>query len=161
MTVNPNGILLQAGQGSAYWVLGDLYTFKAVGKDTGEAYALFELLLQPQGGLPLHAHSLEDDAFYIQDGEVEFQLEEQTIVATAGTYIHSPKGQLHRFRNIGATPAKMLYWVTPAGLENFFAEVGHPVEERSSGSPAVSPRDMEKFLAIAPDYGLEIISPPA
>ncbi len=33
MTVNLQGILQQPGQGSSYWVLGDLYTFKAVGEE--------------------------------------------------------------------------------------------------------------------------------
>ena len=97
-------------------MLGNLYTFRAVGKDTGEAYALFELLIQPHHSLPLHADSLEDKVFYILDGKIEFQIEEQTFVATSGTFLHCSKGQLHRFKNIGATPAKMLSWFIPAGL---------------------------------------------
>jgi len=141
----------QPSKGSTYCVLGNLYTFRAVGKDTGEAYALFEL----------HGHSLEDEAFYILDGEVEFQIEEQTFVATSGTFLHCSKGQLHRFKNIGATPAKMLSWFIPAGLEDFFAEVGQLREHLSSELSALSSTDMEKFLAIALDYGLEIIPSPS
>ncbi len=98
MRDNLNGI--QPSKGSTYCVLGNLYTFRAIGKDTGEAYALFELLVQPHHSLPLHAHSLEDEAFYILDGKVEFQIEEQTFVATSGTFLHCSKGQLHRFTNI-------------------------------------------------------------
>ncbi|RCJ18318.1 cupin [Nostoc minutum NIES-26] len=159
MTVNQKGIFQQPGQGSSYWVLGDLYTFKAVGEDTGQAYALVEIIVQPQSGTPPHIHSHEDEAFYIQQGELEFQLDEQIILATPGTFLHSPKGQLHRFTNIGLEPAKLLCWVTPAGLEKFFIEVGVPVLERMS-SPTVSPADIEKVLAAASRYGLEIILPP-
>ncbi|MGL4619041.1 MAG: hypothetical protein ACRCZS_08290 [Chroococcidiopsis sp.] len=36
--VNQNGVILQSGQGISYWVLGDLYTFKTVSKDTNGAY---------------------------------------------------------------------------------------------------------------------------
>jgi quercetin dioxygenase-like cupin family protein len=157
MKVNLDGSLLQPGQGSSFWVLDNLYTFKAVGEDTNQGYALFELLVHPHNGTPPHIHCLEDEAFYIQEGEVEFQLEEQTIVASAGTFLHSPKGQLHSFQNIGSKPAKMLCWVTPAGLENFYAEVGFPVEDREAPPPPVSPADIEKFLATAPDYGIEFI----
>lgn len=159
MRDNLNGI--QSSKGFTYCVLGDLYTFRAIGKDTGEAYALFELMVQPHNSSLLHAHSLEDKAFYILDGEVEFQIEEQTFVAISGTFLHCSKGQPHRFTNIGATPAKMLCWVIPAGLEDFFAEVGQLTEHLSSELSALSPTDMEKFLAIAPDYGLEIIPSPS
>jgi quercetin dioxygenase-like cupin family protein len=159
MTVNQNGILKQPGQGSSYWVLGDLYTFKAVGEETGKAYALVEIILQPQSGTPPHIHSHEDEAFYIQEGELEFQLDEQILVATPGTFLHSPRGQLHRLTNMGTGPAKLLCWVTPAGLEKFWAEIGVPVPDISVAPPAVSPADIEKILATAPKYGLEIIPP--
>lgn len=160
MTINLQGILQQPGQGSLYWVLGDLYTFKAVGEETGQAYALIEITVQPQNGAPPHIHSHEDEAFYIQEGELEFQLDEEIILAIPGTFLHSPKGQLHRFSNIGTKPAKLLCWFTPAGLEKFFMEVGVPVSERTQ-LPTGSPADMEKALAAASKYGLEIIPPPA
>ncbi|HEY9613295.1 quercetin 2,3-dioxygenase [Allocoleopsis sp.] len=157
----PQGVLMQPGQGSSYWVLGDLYTLKAMGEDTGKAYALMEILVQPQSATPPHIHSREDEAFYIQEGELEFQVSDRTIVATPGTFVHSPKGQLHSFKNRGSKPAKMLCWVTPAGLEKFFAEVGVLFEERSPSPPPVSPADIEKIMATAPKYGLEIIPPPS
>jgi quercetin dioxygenase-like cupin family protein len=154
-------VVMKPGRGSSYWVLGDLYTFKAVGEDTGNAYALVEIVVQPQNATPPHIHSREDEAFYIQEGELEFQLGEQTIVATAGTFVHSPKGQLHRYANIGSKPAKTLCWVMPAGFEKFFAEVGVPVTEPLTTPPAISPAVIEKVMATAPKYGLEIIPPPS
>ncbi len=157
----PQGLLQQPGQGSSYWVLGDLYTLKATGEDTGQAYALTEILAQPQSGTPLHRHSREDEAFYIQEGEVEFQLGEQTIVATAGTFLHSPKGQVHSYRNITSKPAKMLCWVMPAGLERFFVEIGVPVEEKSASPPSITPETIKKVMSTAPKYGLEILPPPS
>lgn len=159
MTID--SLLVPPGKGSAYWVAGDLYTFKAVSEDTGGAYTFIELLIQPNGGAPPHIHSQEDEAFYIQEGEIEFQLDEQIIVATAGTFLHSPKGQMHRFTNMGTTPAKVLCWNTPAGLEKFFAEVGKPVQDRDSEPPLVSAADIEKIVVTAPKYGLEIIPPPS
>jgi hypothetical protein len=46
------------------------------------------------------------------------------------TFLHSPKGQLHRFTNTTATPAKVMIWVTPAGFEHFIAEVGKTIMDR-------------------------------
>jgi quercetin dioxygenase-like cupin family protein len=160
MTVNIQGVVQQPGKGSSYWVLGDLYTFKAVGEDTGQTYALVEIIVQPQGGTPPHIHSHENESFYIQEGELEFQLGEQIFVATPGTFLHSPKGQLHRFTNTTTQPVKLLCWVTPAGAEKFFMEIGVPAVDITH-SPTVSPADIEKVMATAPKYGLQIIPPPS
>ncbi len=160
MTVNLSGVVQQPGQGSSYWVLGDLYTFKAVGEDTGNAYALVEIIVQPQSGTPPHIHSHENEAFYIQEGELEFQLDEQILIATPGTFLHSPKGQIHGFTNTTTQPAKLLCWLTPGGLEKFFMEVGVPAAGITH-SPGVSSADIEKAVVTAQKYGLEIIPPPS
>lgn len=133
-----------------------------MGEDTEQAYALCEVVVAPQGGgTPIHRHSRENESFYVQEGELEFQLDEQIIVATAGTFLHSPKGQLHRFTNTGSTPVKLLVWVTPAGFEKFIAEVGKATSSQVTAAPPLSPADLEKILATAPKYGIEIIPPPA
>ncbi|HEY9614664.1 quercetin 2,3-dioxygenase [Allocoleopsis sp.] len=160
MTVNREGLLQQPGQGSSYWMLGDLYTYKAVGEETGNAYALCEVVMQPQSEIPPHTHTHEDEAFYIQEGEIEFQLDEQVIVATAGSFLHSPQGQLHRFKNIGSKPAKLLSWVTPAGFEKFVVEVGVPVTDGVAPPPAISSADIEKVIATASKYGVVQINSP-
>jgi hypothetical protein len=59
-----------------------------------------------------------------------------------------------------ALPAKLLSWITPAGFEKFLVEVGVPVTDGVSHPPAVSPADIEKVMATASKYGVEIIPPP-
>ncbi|HEY9640227.1 MAG TPA: cupin domain-containing protein, partial [Coleofasciculaceae cyanobacterium] len=161
MTPQLEGVTLQTGQGDSYWVLGDRYTFKAVSEETDGKYAFLELVIYPQDGTPPHIHSREAESFYIQAGTVEFQLGDRTLVATAGTFVHSPIGQRHQFTNIGSVPAKMLCWATPAGVEKFFAEIGTKVEDPAALPPPVTPADIEKVMAIAPQYGITILPPPA
>ena len=160
MTLDRQAIFLQPGEGASYWLNRDLYTFKAVGEETGQAYALCEIIVAPQGGgAPPHRHSRENESFYIQEGSLEFQLDEETIVATVGTFLYSPKGQLHCFTNTSSVPAKLLVWVTPAGFENFIAEVGKLRDSQVGSAPSVSSTDLEKILSTAPKYGIEIIPP--
>lgn len=159
MTIHQDGLFVQSGQGRSYYFGHDLYTFKAIGEETREAYALCEAIIAPQGGTPPHRHTRENESFYVQDGEIEFQLDDRTLVATAGTFLYSPKGQLHRFTNTTATPAKMLIWVTPAGFEKFMAEVGKAVNDQITLGAALSPEDLDKILTTAPKYGIEIIPP--
>ena len=159
MTIHQDGLFVQSGQGRSYYFGQDLYTFKAIGEDTGEAYALCEVIIAPQGGSPPHRHTREDEAFYIQDGELEFQLDDRTLIAGAGTFLHSPKGQLHRFTNMTSAPVKMLVWVTPAGFEKFMAEVGKVVHDQVIPGASLTPEDLDRILATAPKYGIEIIPP--
>jgi hypothetical protein len=79
-------------------------------------------------------------------------------VVGAGTFVNIPKGTLHTFRNAGTTPARFLGMVAPGGFEGFFAEVGEPARDESS--PPAGPPDVEKVMAIAPKYSLEIPPPP-
>ncbi|MGI0493921.1 hypothetical protein ACN4EG_19230 [Alkalinema pantanalense CENA528] len=83
------------------------------------------------------------------------------IAAPAGTFLKLPKGQVHQFGNVGSEPAICLCWVTPGGLEKFWVEIGTPADSTSDQPPQVTPADIEKVLAIAPRYGLEVLSPSA
>lgn len=150
-----NTNVLPAGQGRSVWVVGDRYMFLATGADTNGAYALIHAQVPPGHGPPLHMHRREDEAFYVIDGELAFQVDGQAIAATAGAWITLPKGTWHTFKNVGSTPATMLILVNPAGLEQYFAEVGCATEEES-----LTPTAIAKLIAVAPRYGLEIQPPP-
>jgi quercetin dioxygenase-like cupin family protein len=156
VTAQSNGIVLQPGQGASYWVLGDLYTFKTVSQDTNGTYSLMEMIVYPQTSSPLHVHSREDESFLVQSGEIQFQINGQTLIATSGTFIYSPKGQRHLFANNSSQSASVLCWVTPAGLEQFFMEIGTPADDPTAPPPPVTEAEIQKTIALAPKYGLTI-----
>jgi hypothetical protein len=56
-------------------------------------------------------------------------------------------------------PAKMLLSVAPAGLEQMFFEVGVPLAEGATTAEPPTKDEIEKLLAIAPRYGIEIRLP--
>jgi mannose-6-phosphate isomerase-like protein (cupin superfamily) len=147
-----------AGEGRAIWITGDTYTFKAVGADTKGALTLFEGTVSPQLGPPLHIHHREDEFYYVLEGEFEIHDGDRTFMASAGSFVHIARGTLHRFKNVGATPAKMLVLFTPAGMENFFFEAGLPAQEGGS-APPLGPEEIERTLAAAPKYGMELPLP--
>jgi uncharacterized cupin superfamily protein len=140
-------------------VVGDLYTVKASGEDTGGAFALIEVLVPPQSGPPPHVHSREDEAFYILEGEFEVHINEQRVTAGPGSWVTLAKGSRHHFKNISSTLAKLLILSTPAGLDQFFLEAGREAIDRSPQSGAPTPADRKRLLAIAPKYGIEIRAP--
>ncbi|MFA4901196.1 MAG: quercetin 2,3-dioxygenase [Desulfobaccales bacterium] len=151
--------LIQPAEGHRLTVAGGIYTIKATGKDTGGAYAIVEMLVPPQTGPPPHTHSREMESFYIMEGSLSFWLGNQKFTAEAGSLIIAPPGLPHGFKNEGETPARALALITPAGLEKFFEEIGSPLKEGSGAPKEVTSKDLERVVATAANYGVEIKLP--
>ena len=149
------------GKGRTIAVVGDVYRFLVTGEDSGGRYAMWEAIVTPGGGPPLHVHSKEDEGFVILEGEIVFNVDGERVVATAGTGVNMPPGVRHAFKNESDRPAKMLILVAPAGLEQMFFETGVPVPEGTTTAPPVSHEEIERLLAVAPRYGVTIFPPSA
>jgi hypothetical protein len=138
-------ITLHAEEGKAIWMLNHLMTFKATGAETGGALGLVEQVGAPGPRAP----PLE--------GEANFMLDGKPIAGKPGTFVFLPRDIEHAFENVGTTPCRMLLGVTPAGFENFFAQMGEPAPSRTL--PASAPPDVEKLLALAAKFNCEIRLP--
>lgn len=143
-------------EGRTVAVVGDVYRFMATGEDTNGKYAMWEAIVPPGGGPPPHVHSREEEGFYILEGEIMFTINGERVIATAGTFANMPVGTPHSFKNESGKPAKMLISVVPAGLEQMFFEVGVPLAEGATTALPPTKEEIEKLLAIAPRYGVEI-----
>ena len=58
--------------GEALWFLGCLVTVKSSAETTGGGVAVLEHLAPRGAGSPLHVHRLEDEWFYVLEGELTF-----------------------------------------------------------------------------------------
>ncbi|MBI3862411.1 MAG: cupin domain-containing protein [Planctomycetia bacterium] len=146
-------------QGRTVAFVGDVYRFLATGEETNGKYAMFEALVGPGGGPPTHVHSREEEGFYILEGEITLTVNGERIVATAGMFANVPVGTPHSFKNEGSKPAKMLISVAPAGLEKMFIEAGITLADGANSALPPTKEEIEKLLAIAPKYGIEIKPP--
>ena len=155
--VNPR--LIQSGEGRRLAVAGGIYTIKVTGKDTGGAYAMVEMLIPPQSGPPPHVHSREVESFYILEGSLSFWLSDRMLTGSPGCLVIAPPGLTHAFKNEGAVPARVLMLITPAGLEDFFQEVGFPIKEELAFPEQLTPGDMGKVVTTASKYGVEVKLP--
>lgn len=151
-------ILLSQGKGVSFWVLGDLYTFKATGKQTNGALTVIDQQIQPGGGPPPHIHHEEDEAFYVLEGRFSFLCGENQDVFERGAFVYIPRGTLHTFRNIGESIGKLLVTITPAGLEEFFYSIGTPAADTCT-PPAFDPAVLDKVMQLAGNYKMSIMLP--
>jgi quercetin dioxygenase-like cupin family protein len=81
-------------------------------------------------GPPAHHHAF-DESFYVLDGELVFQLDEELATAGPGTFMFAPAGAVRTAANLGAAPARYLLLCTPAGPIPERTEVGPRLRERA------------------------------
>lgn len=136
-------------------IAGNTYRIMLSGKDTNGAYALIDMLVPPGGGPGPHEHPAIWESFHVLDGEVEFTTENGKQIAIKGDITNIPlNGPVHFFKNKSDKMAHLLCTVVPAGMEDFFAEVGKPVAHGTFLPPQPpTPEEMEKVQAAAKKYG--------
>jgi quercetin dioxygenase-like cupin family protein len=150
---------LKEGEGEARWWGGGLATIKATGKETGGRYTLVEVL-EPEGEAPLHVHHREDEAFWVLEGVLTFEIGEETIKASPGSFLFGPKDVPHRY-TVESGPARLLFLLSPAGFEELIYATSEPASERilpppPEGQP--SEAEMEQLGALARQYGCELLA---
>jgi quercetin dioxygenase-like cupin family protein len=96
------------------------------------------------GGPPPHSHAKEDETFTVLEGDFEVFSDGRWHPLAKGEVAYGQRGGVHTFRNIGATPGRVMIFITPAGFENYLEEISHY-------SP---PADMPKILEISDKYGI-------
>lgn len=159
-TPEEQAITIAPGAGSKTWLLGDTYTVKLAGAQTGGAFSLLEAIVPPGGGPPPHIHYAEDETFIILEGEIMFTTDAGTIAAPTGAVVHVPKGTKHSYATVGSVPVRMLFLYVPAGMEAMFDEIGTPAQP-GMDAPPMSPEDVAKLLGVAAKYNFAVMPPEA
>ncbi|MCU7615467.1 cupin domain-containing protein [Chryseobacterium sp. GMJ5] len=117
--------------------------------------------MPPQNGPGPHSHADFYESFYVVDGEVNVYSEAGSYTAKKGSFVVVPKGGIiHYFKNVSDKTAQLLCTVVPAGLEEFFEEIGDPVAAGEFLPPSpMSPESIENLQATALKYG-QVVYPP-
>ena len=92
-------------------------------------------------GPPLHTHDF-DEAFYMLEGELIFQVEDERFTRRAGEFAFAPRNVAHALANHSDADARYLLVCTPAGLERHFARAAAAVAGRRAAGlgAAAEPR---------------------
>jgi quercetin dioxygenase-like cupin family protein len=79
--------------------------------------SMIEIVLPAHNaGPPLHTHDF-DEAFYILEGELIFQVEDELFTKRAGEIAFVPRNVAHALANHSDADARYLLVCTPAGFE--------------------------------------------
>ena len=116
------------------------FSFLVTGKETNGAFSLMHCHFRKDFMAPPHYHKLEDESFYVLEGEINFHVGDKSFVAGPGEFVFLPKNVPHHF-NLVTDTAKALMQISPAGFEVFFREFGRPAETLDLPPvPTVNPR---------------------
>jgi quercetin dioxygenase-like cupin family protein len=155
----PQPYMIEARQGRSLWHLGALLTFKALGAETGGQFWAFEGLADRSMAVPLHAHTREEEYWYVLEGEIAFTIGAETTVGGPGTFVYIPRNVPHTFQVRSAT-ARWFGVGTPAGFDEWFFETGEPAQALTLPPPPASPPDVASLVASLQAYGTETLGPP-
>ena len=102
---------------------------------------------------------VKTNPFLFWKARSSFRLVTKRSQPNPGAFIQGPRGIAHSFRNNTQRSARILGFVAPAGFENFFKEFAKRVASFDSPAIPVSKDEIDKLLAAAPKYGLQILPP--
>ena len=147
-------------EGKAFWFLGALAIIMLTSEQTQNAFALQEHTYPKGTEPPPHIHHEQDETWSILEGAVTITCGDQTWSASGGEYAFLPRGIVHTFKVVGATPLKLEVITSPGGplgFEHFVEEMGEPAQTLTPPPPA--PPDMQKLLTLAAKYQIELLLP--
>ena len=119
----PEYLVVPPGGGEQLNVRGSTLLFKAVAATTDGAFSVHERHV-PAGGRrpPAHVHPDRTEAFWVLDGEAEFELDGEVTRAAAGSFVLVPGGVAHTFGAPAERAARVLVLHAPA-LDDYFREL--------------------------------------
>ncbi|MGH2870386.1 MAG: cupin domain-containing protein [Solirubrobacteraceae bacterium] len=98
--------------------------FMIDGSEAGDRFSLIEHPMSARAlAAPLHRHTREDEYSFVLQGRMGALLGDEVVTASPGELVFKPRGQWHTFWNAGDEPCRILEIISPAGFEQFFAEL--------------------------------------
>jgi len=148
----PQPFMVSHGEGSAYQFQAAHGTFPALGTQTAGRFCVIERIVPAGYTIIPHMHHLEDEAFWMLNGQASFQAGDKVMEASAGAFVYLPRDIMHSIKIAESGPAHMLVLVVPAGLEHYLEDLAAYREQ--SGPP-----DLATVAAIAAKYQITMPVP--
>ena len=142
---------VRAGEREPLQVLGMPLTMLCEASETGGRWSLFEEEVSLGMGPPPHRHDW-DEAYYILDGEIDFEIDGKAVRSRTGDFNYLPRNTVHGFKGASSTPARVLIFAAPAHGSEFFRELNDEVRSL--------PEDASKIPAIGERHGIHFMPAP-
>ena len=133
-------VVVQPGEGQSFWqpVPANGYTEIRLARDnTGsERLAMGLQVIAPHSYIREHWHDRNEEVLVFIEGSGKLEVNDQVHAIVPGTTAYLGRWNRHRIVNDTDAELKMLWFLMPGGLEDFFAGIGRP---RRPGEPTPAP----------------------
>jgi quercetin dioxygenase-like cupin family protein len=126
--MNAKAVIRLPGEAKGVKLSGHPMSFLVTGDDTRHT-SMFEWTIPPRFSTGLHVHRVQEETFYVLEGECEWQVGDERIQAKPGTFVFLPPGVQHDIMNVTDSPARVLMTVSPPGHEHYFEELAELVSQ--------------------------------
>lgn len=116
-------------------------------EDTAGKVSVFEEIVAPHSGPPLHIHEHQLEVFHVISGHIQFEIEGKRIDVHAGGTASIPPGKAHAFINRSDEESVIHFELLPSGSSEVF------FEKLVSG-------DFTELPDFFQEHGLKLLGPP-
>jgi mannose-6-phosphate isomerase-like protein (cupin superfamily) len=101
-----------------------------------DSFSIGLQVLEPGAHIRRHAHERSHELLFCYRGTGWAEIESERYDVCAETMILVGRGLQHKVMNTGREQMRLLWFIAPAGLEDWFRAIGRP---RQSGEPLPPP----------------------
>jgi quercetin dioxygenase-like cupin family protein len=148
--MSAEAVIRRPGESKGVVLSGQPLEFLVTGDDTKHT-SMFDWTLPAGFSTGLHVHRVQEETFYVLEGECTWQIGDQHIRATPGTYVFIPPGVPHNIGNASDKLARMIMTVSPPGHEHYFEELAKAVSSKQ-------PPDADVIAALRKRYDTDQLS---
>ena len=128
--MSAKAIIRMPGEAKGVTLSGQPMAFLVTGEDTKHT-SMFDWTLPAHFSTGLHVHRVQEETFYVLEGECDWQIGDERVCAAPGTYVFIPPGVAHNIDNASDKPARVIMTVSPPGHEKYFEELAEVVASDS------------------------------
>lgn len=140
--------------GDTYAIIPDPRGARAPNSGPG-SYSLVQGCFRPGTLWRRRCNNDASATYYLLEGEVDFDLDDEEIPARTGELIQVPRGTLHDFCVTGTGNCRILIHSIPAGLGDFLLAAGRPVSGLDQFLDP-EPGELERVRALAEKHGITL-----
>jgi quercetin dioxygenase-like cupin family protein len=129
-------VIRKPGENKGVALRGYPMVFLVTGTDTKHT-SMFDWTIPPGFATGRHVHRVQEETFFVLEGECEWHAGDEVIRATPGTYLFLPPGVPHNITNVSDKPARVLMTVSPPGHEHYFEELARLTEKGAPDPKAI------------------------
>jgi quercetin dioxygenase-like cupin family protein len=130
-------VIRKPGESKGITLRGLPMVFLVTGEDT-KYTSMFDWTIPAGFATGRHVHRVQEETFYLLEGDCEWHVGGDVVRATPGTYLFIPPGVPHNITNVSDKPARALMTVSPPGHEHYFEELAKLTATGALDAKAIS-----------------------